>query len=316
MQGGGYLAVAEEHVTGVGAVGAKDQAQQFRAPRADQAGDAEDFTGAQVERGRVDDLAARQATHAQQRRADGAPAQVDGVVCRTAHHQADQVGGGVAGDVVVAHELAVAQHGDAVGYALEFFQAVRNIDDAHAFGLQALDLQEQQLHFAVRQHGSRFIEHQQAAGTNQIARDLDHLLVADTEFADQGPRVESAQAHLLHLFARVALQTAAVDETEALRQIFQVQVFRDRQGGNQIEFLHHHADAQRLGGAARSGLVRLAVEQHRARGGLLQAADDLRQGALARAVLARQRQHLASGEAQAHATEDGADIGLADVIER
>ncbi|MNQ08132.1 hypothetical protein D3C85_209240 [compost metagenome] len=314
-QGGRCFAVAKEHVTGVGTVGAEDQAQQFRAARADQAGDAEDFAGTQVERGRVDDLAARQATHAQQRCAQRAAAQVDGIIGRAAHHQADQIGGRVARDIVVAHELAVAQHGDAVGHALEFFQAVGNIDDAHAFGFQAFDLQEQQLHFAVRQHGRRLVEHQQAAGADQIARDFDHLLVADAQFAHEGPRIEAAQAHFFHLFTRVAFEARTVDKAETLRQIFQVQVFRDRQGGNQIEFLHHHADAQRLGGAARGGLIGLAVEQHRARGGLLQAADDLRQGALASTVFARQRQHLAGGKAQAHAAQHGADIGLADVIQ-
>src|SRR5471032_410550 len=175
---GGDGSITDEDLTGVGAVGAEDQAQQLGAARTDQAGEAD--------------------------------------------HQAHQVGAAVAGDGVVADHLAVAQHDDAVGHAFQFFQAVRNIDDRHAGRLQALDLHEQQLDFAVGQHGGRFVEHQQTALADQVAGDFDHLLVADAELADRRPRVDVVQADLGHLGDGVALQFGAVYPAVAVGQLVQI----------------------------------------------------------------------------------------------
>jgi hypothetical protein len=94
----------------------------------------------------------------------------------------------------------------------------------------------------------------------------------------------------------------AVDPAEAerarLRQAVQEQVFGHRQGRQQIQFLHHHAHAERLGFAAARRRIRLAAQAHRAGGRVDEPAENFRQRTLACAVLAGQRQYFTGAQRQ------------------
>jgi hypothetical protein len=89
---------------------------------------------------------------------------------------------------------------------------------------------------------------------DQVAGDLDHLLMADTQLADRSVRVDRIEADLRHGFDGGLAQLLATDPAAVARQVVEKQVFRHRQGRQQIEFLHDHAHAQlfSLGTAARA----------------------------------------------------------------
>jgi hypothetical protein len=193
---------------------------------------------------------------------------------------------------------------------------VRDVHQRHAARFQPLDLLEQQVDFARGQHRSGFVENQHAAVADQIARDLDHLLMPDTQCADQRVGIDRVEADLRHGVPRVLAQLGAVDPAEhaALRQTVQKQVLGHGESGQQIQLLHDHAHAERLGVLAAGRRVGRAAEGHRAGSRRDQAADDFGQGALARAVFAGQRQHFARAQFQRDIGEHGLGIGLADTV--
>ncbi|MNP11228.1 hypothetical protein D3C76_1034050 [compost metagenome] len=116
--------LAEGNAAAVGTVGAVDQAQQFGTAGTDQAGDAEDLPCPDLERHFTHLVGTAELVDLEQRRADLPAAQVDMLAQLAADHQVDQFGAAVALYGFVAHQLAVAQHDDALGHALQFFQAM------------------------------------------------------------------------------------------------------------------------------------------------------------------------------------------------
>ncbi len=90
--------------------------------------------------------------------------------------------------------------------------------------------------------------------------------MAHAELADRCPGIDVGHSYRRHLDSRSLRQRSLVDPAEAMRQLVEVQVFGNAQGWNQVQFLHHHADAEMLGVLARARLITLAVEQHAARG--------------------------------------------------
>ncbi|MGF6842381.1 hypothetical protein QF001_006276 [Paraburkholderia youngii] len=288
-------------------------------PRADQPADAENLARAHLERHVAHDLAAREPLHFQQRRADVARAEIDMLAELAADHPGDDLLARQIRHRVDMHEAAVAQHRDPFGHPRQLFEPMRDIDEPDAARLQPPDLLEQQIDLARGQHRGRLVEYQHAAVADQVAGDLDHLLMTDTEFADQRVGIDRVEPDLRHRLARVLPQLAAIDPAEAerarARQPVQEQVLGDRQGRQQIQLLHHHAHAERLGLGAARGRVPRAGELHRARARLDQPADDLRQRALARAVLAGQCQYLACPQRQRYVGEHRFGIGLADAAD-
>jgi hypothetical protein len=176
-------------------------------------------------------------------------------------------------------------------------------------------LLEQQVDFARREHGGGFIEDQYAAIADQVARDLHHLLMADTEFAHERVRVDSIESNLGHRLTCVFAQRRAVDPAEAtFGQTIQKEVFSNRQRGQQVQFLHHHAHTERFSVAAACRRVRDATKLHGARGGRDKTAYDLRERALAGAVFACQREYFAGTKMKRDVREHRFDVGLADPV--
>ncbi|MNZ80682.1 hypothetical protein D3C78_993250 [compost metagenome] len=229
-----------------------------------------------------------------------------------ADHQVDQLCAAVARHGLDAHQLAIAQHGDALGDALELFQAVRDVDDGHPTLLQAFDLGEQQLDLARGEHGRRLIENQHMAVADQVAGNFHHLLMADAQFADRGVRVDSVETDLSHSGPGLLTQALATDPAATAGQVVEKQVLGHGQGRQQVELLHDHAHAKTLGSGTAAGLVSLPLIVHLPGGRQLEAADDFRQGALARAVLASEGQYLAAIQTQLDITEHRLGVGFAD----
>jgi len=85
------------------------------------------------------------------------------------------------------------------------------------------------------------------AVANQVASDLDHLLMTNTQFPDQGVGVYRLQPNLGHGLNGCFAQLLTADPAHAAGQIIQKQVFSHRQRGQQVQFLHDHAHTLHLG---------------------------------------------------------------------
>ena len=247
---------------------------------------------------------------------DATLAQVDAFAQFAADHEVDQLLTVVARHRLDTHQAPVAQHGDALRDLGQFFEAMGNVDDRHAAFAQAQDLREQHVDLARGEHRGGFVEDQHPAVADQVAGDLDHLLMTDAQVAHQGVRVDGVEAHLGHGLAGLLTQAPTIDPATATGQIVKEQVFRHGQRRQQVEFLHDHAHPATLGGGTAAGQPGLALELHLAGGWRFQAADYLRQGALARAVLAGQGQHFAAVQLKVDVPQHGLGIGLADATDR
>lgn len=177
---------------------------------------------------------------------------------------------------------------------------------------QPLDLREQQVHLAGGQHRCWLVEHQYTAVADQIAGDFDHLLMADAQGGDRRIRVYRFQPDLRHGLSRHLAQTTTGNPAATAGQIVEKQVLGHGQCRQQVEFLQHHAHTKAFSLASAGRGIGLAEKTQGAGGGLLQSAEDLRQRALAGAVLTGQRQHLAGAQLQVDAAQHRLGVGLAD----
>ena len=87
----------------------------------------------------------------------------------------------VARPVSIADEVAVAQHGDAVGDAVDLLHAVADEHHRHAARLRSATTREQPLDLALRQRRRRLVHDQHAGVERQRAGDLDELLLGGAQ---------------------------------------------------------------------------------------------------------------------------------------
>ena len=169
--------------------------------------------------------------------------------------------------------------------------------DALALGLEAAHDVHELVDFLRGQNRRRLVENQNFIVTVEHFQDLDTLLHADGDVADQRVRVDLqtvlfAQGH--DLFAcLVLLQKAVLCVLNT-----QDDVVEHREALHQLEMLVHHADAQCVGivGVADGNL--LAVFQDLALFRLIQAEQHAHQRTFARTVLAQKGVYLALAQLQ------------------
>src|SRR3546814_1739240 len=87
-------------------------------------------------------------------------------------------------------ELALAQHGDAVGHRHDLVQLVRDEDDGEALRHHGLQGGEERLDLLRRKHGGRLVEDEDAGAAVERLQDLDALALAHREVADEAPGVD------------------------------------------------------------------------------------------------------------------------------
>ena len=154
----------DEDLALVGDLGAVDQAEQLAAPRPDQAAEADDLAGANLQ-GRVADRGQLpHAPHVEQHLA--APGRALGVelLDAAADHQRDELVGRRRGRDAGRRRAAVGQHGDAVADPADLLEAVGDVDDADALGGEAADDAEERLDLALVEDRRRLVHDQQAGG--------------------------------------------------------------------------------------------------------------------------------------------------------
>ena len=213
-------------------------------------------------------------------------------------------GDGLGGDVA-----AVAQDGDGVAELENFLEAVGDVDNGEAAGLEGADEAEEFARFAEGEGTGRFVHDDDARAGADGRGDLDKLLAAGREGAEEGGGVEIG-ADFGEEGAGAGVEGAAVDPAEAVaREVAEAEVFGDGEVGAEGEFLVHHRDAEGASGARRGGADYFPVEEEVAGVRLVNAGEDFTEGAFARAVFADEGVARAAfnGDADAVQREDAGE---------
>ena len=192
------------------------------------------------------------------------------------------------------HGAAVAQDGDAVGHRHHLVELVRDEDDGAPVVGHRPQRPEQVRRLLRGQDGGRLVEDQDPGLAIERLQDLDPLLLADGELPDPRAGIHRHAVALAEL--RHALLDRARVQAEGAPQVARVaehDVLGDRERLHEPEVLVHHADP-RLDPVARGveGDGR-AVDLELSLVGAVEAGEDVREGALAGAVLTEESVHLA-----------------------
>jgi len=81
---------------------------------------------------------------------------------------------------------AVAQDQHAVGQLLHLAEAMRDVEDADAFGAEVADDGEELIGFVLREAGGGLVHNEDAGVDTQRFGDFDKLLMADGQVSDDG----------------------------------------------------------------------------------------------------------------------------------
>ena len=163
---------------------AEDGARELRAPRADEPGDAEDLTRAQVEARRRRRPARRARAPRAATGASAAGGSFTGNVDveRPPEHRLDERVLGLVGRPRRPHQLAVAEHGDRVGELEHLAEEVRDQDDRLARRVRDARTISCSCSVSLRaQRGGRLVHHDQLRVARERAEDLDLLLLGGAQ---------------------------------------------------------------------------------------------------------------------------------------
>ena len=151
--------------------------------------------------------------------------------------------------------------------------------------LSTLQHFEQLVGLGRRQHRRRLVEHQDVRAAHQRFQDLDPLLQADRQFADDGVRIDLEAVFAPELGEPLADRARALGEQRAALGA-EHDVLEHAERRHQHEVLMHHADAVADRLARRADPDRLAVDADFAGVGLVEAVENRHQRRFAGAVLA------------------------------
>ena len=241
------------------------QSNKFAAAGAHQAVYAEDFACPQRQRHVIDGKPAGRARQADLLRAKHLPARLvvvglGEILGVGADHLPDDPLRVDVFHLLMAGDVAVAQHGDVVADADQLFQPVRNVDDRDALALEVGDHLEQHLDLGCRKRRGRLVHDEDLGVERHRLGDLDELLLADPQILHQHVRAD-AGLEPFEEFAGPTLLLLVIDVEAAVGEFARGEdVFRHRQVAEQIEFLEHHADAARHRIARRGERHLLALE--------------------------------------------------------
>src|ERR1700680_583243 len=193
---------------------------------------------------------------------------------------------------------AVAQHRPPIGEVENLFDAVRGVDDRDPIVRELPYDLEHRLAFRRRQRRSRLVHDEDAGVERQRFGDLDQLLLADAQFSDAAAGVNVDAEAAQQAFCR-SDDTASIDQRAGNQRLAaKKDVVGHAQFGDEIELLMNDRYASTLGIAYPAERYRVALHLDDALVARMHAGEDFHQGALAGAVLAHQRMHLAASEVE------------------
>ena len=176
---------------------------------------------------------------------------------------------------------------------------MRHVDGRHTLRLQPLDQLKQVLGFQLRQAARRLVENQDPRAVRHRRGDLDELLLADGQFADQPGRID-LRLDRAEIFLGPTQHFAAGYECRARRQLTEAEfsaTVRFSQNASSWCTMPMPAAIASLGFVNRTGL---SIDDQFAFVGRVDAGQNLPERAFARAVLAAERVARATRHIKAH----------------
>ena len=152
------------------------------------------------------------------------------MVDRTTDHHLDDCRLGRVGQKSLAHHLAVAEDGVAVGYAENLVELVADEEDRLALALQELDEQKKLLDLLGRECGGRLVHDDDLRVDGHRTRHGDEMLVGDAEVPEPGVSIDVTGMHDGEHLARVGAHGLPVDDAKTgTGRMAEENVFGDRQ---------------------------------------------------------------------------------------
>ena len=190
--------------------------------------------------------------------------------------------------LLLAGDVAVAQHGDVVADADQLLQPVRDVDDRDALRLEVGDHLEQHLDLGRAKRRGRLVHDQDRGVERHRLGDLDQLLLADPQVLHQHVGPDAGLQPIQELARRAAPAPCGRCESRlVISRVAKMFSATDRLP-NRLSSWNTMPMPRAHGIAGRGEGHLLAVQQDPALRRLLDAGDDLHQRRLAGAVLADQ----------------------------
>ena len=203
---------------------------------------------------------------------------------------------------VLPHELAVAEHREAVADLVHLVEEVRDEEDRDALLLQRADDAEELGDLVGVEARGRLVEDEHLRLHVDRAGDRDELLHRERVVAEQRVRID-VEVEPREELRRAAAHRAPVDRTEAMRLPPEHDVLGDRQVREEVDLLVHRRDARGLRLRRPAERDHVAREGDRAGVDAVDTGERLDEGGLAGAVLAHERVHLAGEHPEVDAVE-------------
>ncbi len=194
------------------------------------------------------------------------------------------------------------EHRNPVRDQRNLFQPVGDVDDPHPLIPQILDDGKEFFDLPGSQNGCRFIQDQDLGLFAQGLGDLDHLFFGDPQVADDGVGVD-VHVEALQEAVGITVHPFPVDQPALALLLSQEDVFRHRQGRNQIEFLVDRAYSQLQRLQRRTDIRFLPIDINFSAVLLIEAGEDLDQGRLAGPVFPQQDVDLSGVEIEIHVVQ-------------
>ena len=279
---------------------AEDHLGGFRASGTQQAGEAYNFSRAdlQVERGDGSFFTVafkrRYRFIAQQ----GTARPLQGIVVQFAtQHHFHQLNLRQLAGLTAAHKCAVTQHGDAVADRIDLVEKMGDKDQADAVIPELAHQGEQHLHLLGIEAGGGLVEDQHLGRQVDGPTDSDDLLHRHRKAVQRLAHVEG-KAVGGHQRRRPGLHLFTSQQTKPPRLTADEQVIRHRHIGQQVHFLVDGADPQLLGMGGIFGRNSLAFQPDSAAIGMVNAGQRFDQRRFSGAVFAQQGHDFAAPQAK------------------
>src|SRR5207302_4835108 len=294
---------------------AEQGGDELGAPRAHEAGDAQDLSLSQVEAHALEHFPARigrvhgvEVLYLEEDLARLPVAFRESLLHLATHHQTHEL---LQGEVLGGpggHELPIPQDRHGIGDAKELLQLVGDVDAGDPLGLELSEDLHELVDLGCRQGGRRLVEYQDPGVLGERLGDLGHLHLADAEIRDD---VERRDLELVSLqqAGGIGVQLVPVDRATSARLLAQVDVLADGHLGDQGQLLVDGGDSflDGLPDGARAQSEHLAVvdDVSLVRSVRVHAAEDLHERGLAGAVLPAQPVDLTPLDLDGHVAERG-----------
>ena len=186
----------------------------------------------------------------------------------------------------VSDDFAPPHHRDAVGQAHDLAQLVGDEDDRLVLALEHAQHLEQLIRLGRRQHRGRLVEHEDLGAAHQRLQDLDPLLQADRQFADDGVGIDFEAVFAPELRRAACGSLPAPSASSGPPSAPSITFSSTLNGCHQHEMLEDHADAVADRFARGADPHRLAIDADFARVGFIEAVEDRHQRRFAGPVFA------------------------------